>query len=76
MARHYVDCRELPSENGCTLALSADSPHELEDAAVQHAVAVHGEADSPELRALIRKGMHVGTPPLAAPSPQRAAGAA
>lgn len=74
MSRQYVDCRELPSASGCTLALSADTQGELENAAVQHAVAVHGEKDSPELRALIRKGMHEGTPPLAAPSPQQRAG--
>lgn len=73
MSRHYVDCREMPSASGCTLALSADSATELEEAAVQHAIAVHGETDSPQLRGLIRQGMHEGTPPLAAPTPQRPA---
>jgi predicted small metal-binding protein len=50
MARMFVDCREYPSEMNCTVAISADTREELVDAAVQHAVAVHGHQDSPELR--------------------------
>ena len=50
MARHSIDCRDYPSEKNCTVAISADSKKELLDAAVQHAVAVHGHKDSPELR--------------------------
>ena len=34
--------------------LAADSDDELLDAAVQHAVAVHGHRDTPELRAQLR----------------------
>jgi predicted small metal-binding protein len=55
MARMFVDCREYPSEMNCTVAISADTERELLDAAVQHAVAVHGHQDSPELREQIRK---------------------
>ena len=50
MARLVIDCRNYPSENNCTVAISADSKQELLDAAVQHAVAVHGHQDSPQLR--------------------------
>ena len=50
MARFYVDCRDYPSEMNCTVAISADTKPELVDAAVQHAVAVHGHHDSPQLR--------------------------
>jgi len=50
MARMIVDCRECPSEMNCTVAISADTEKELVDAAVQHAVAVHGHHDSPQLR--------------------------
>ena len=50
MTRMFVDCRQYPSETNCTVAISADSLSELIDAAAQHAVAVHGHADSPELR--------------------------
>jgi predicted small metal-binding protein len=55
MARMTIDCREYPSEKNCTIAISADSKQELVAAAVQHAVAVHGHTDSPELREQIGK---------------------
>jgi predicted small metal-binding protein len=60
--RKYIDCREMPSEMNCTIAIAADSEKEVVDAAVQHAVAVHGHKDTPELRAAIRKGIHDGSP--------------
>jgi len=46
----FVDCRDYPSEKNCTVAISADTRKELLEAAVQHAVAVHGHHDSSELR--------------------------
>lgn len=55
MARKYVDCREMPSEMNCTLGIAADSEDELLDAAVQHAVTIHGHTDSPDLRAMIQQ---------------------
>lgn len=55
MARLFVDCREYPSEMNCTVAISADTEKELLDAAVQHAVAVHGHTDTPELRQELAK---------------------
>ena len=55
MARMFIDCREYPSDMNCTVAISADSTKELVDAAVQHAVAVHGHTDSSELREQITK---------------------
>jgi len=55
MARMTIDCREYPSDMNCTIAISADTKQELVAAAVQHAVAVHGHADSPELREQIGK---------------------
>jgi predicted small metal-binding protein len=55
MERKFIDCREYPSEMNCTVMISADSEDELLEAAVQHAVAVHGEKDTPELRNEIRK---------------------
>jgi predicted small metal-binding protein len=51
----FIDCREYPSDMNCTVAISADTAKELIDAAVQHAVAVHGHTDSPELREQIGK---------------------
>ena len=56
MARKYIDCRDLPSEMNCTLAIAADSEDELVEAAVQHAVAVHSHADTAELRDMLRQG--------------------
>jgi len=65
MGRKYIDCREVPSETKCTVAISADSENELLEAAVQHAVAVHKHEDTPEIRKLLRGAMKNGTPPLA-----------
>ena len=64
MTRKYIDCREFPSEMHCSVAISADTDKELIDAAVQHAVAVHGHKDTPEFRKEIRGAMREGTPPL------------
>lgn len=61
--RQYIDCREFPSEMKCTVAIAADTEKELIDAAVQHAVAVHGEKDTPEFRSEVKKAIHSGTPP-------------
>ena len=63
MARKYIDCREYPSESKCTVALSADGEDELLEAAVQHAVAVHGHKDSPDFRQQLRQLFKVGAPP-------------
>jgi predicted small metal-binding protein len=63
MTRKYVDCRSFPSETNCSVAISADSEKELLEAAVQHAVAVHGHKDSPELREQVQQSMKSGSPP-------------
>lgn len=63
MDRKYIDCRELPSEMHCSVTIAADQDAELLEAAVQHAVAVHQEEDTPELRAELRKHFKVGAPP-------------
>ena len=62
MVRKYIDCREIPSESHCTVAISADNEDELVEAAVQHAVAVHHHYNTPELRQLIKRGIKDGTP--------------
>jgi predicted small metal-binding protein len=63
MTRKYIDCRAIPSEMKCTVALSADSEDELLEAAVQHAVSSHKYEDSPELRQQLRTLFKNGTPP-------------
>jgi predicted small metal-binding protein len=62
MGRKYIDCREIPSETHCTVAISADNEAELLEAAVQHAVAVHRHYNTPELRLLIKRGIRDGSP--------------
>ena len=62
--RKYVDCRDYPSAQNCTIALSADSEQELLEAAVQHAVNVHQHEDSPELRSSLRSAIKEGSPRL------------
>lgn len=63
MARKYIDCRECPSDQHCTVAIAADSEAELLEVAAQHAVAVHRHQDTPQMRAELRKLFHDGTPP-------------
>jgi predicted small metal-binding protein len=41
MARKMVDCRDTPSEKGCTLTISGEED-EVVRAAVLHAVDAHG----------------------------------
>ena len=63
MARMYIDCREFPSEANCTVTIAADNEKELMEVAVQHAVAIHGHADSPEFRRELKKAFKQGAPP-------------
>jgi predicted small metal-binding protein len=49
MTRKVADCRQFPSEVNCTLTISGEEK-EVMDAAVMHAVAVHGHTDTPEFR--------------------------
>ena len=51
--RKSIDCRDYPSESGCTLRLEGVE-EEVLDAAVQHAITVHGHTENPELREQIR----------------------
>lgn len=62
MTRKFIDCRNYPSEMNCSIAISADTEQELIEAAVQHAVAVHGHQDTPELRQEIKQIIQEGEP--------------
>ena len=60
MTRKIIDCRAVPNDVGCTLAITGE-PGELITAAAQHAVTGHGHADTPKLRAateLIASALH------------------
>jgi hypothetical protein len=55
-SRRTIDCRETPSDAGCTLTISGE-PDELVAAAAQHAVTVHGHHDDAELHDLLRSSL-------------------
>lgn len=76
MSRKVADCRELPSEIGCTLTISGEED-EVVRAAVEHAISVHGHVRGPELEAEVRNSLKDEVPaPVAAagaqPQPQPA----
>jgi len=56
MPRQLLDCRQVPSESGCTLTLAGEEDEVL-DAGAAHAVAVHGHTDGDELRAGLRAAL-------------------
>jgi len=51
--RKSIDCRDYPSESGCSLRVEG-TEEEVLDAAVDHAITKHGHTDNPELREQIR----------------------
>ena len=53
MARMMADCRRFESDSNCTLTMIGDAD-EVVAAAAEHAVSVHGHADTPELREQLR----------------------
>jgi len=56
MGRKFIDCREMPSESGCDIAMSGSEDH-LVEAASRHAISAHGHEDTPELRDQVRAGL-------------------
>ena len=54
--RKAIDCRDHPSDKGCTLRLEGTEEEVLE-AAVTHAVTSHSHTNSPELRDQIKSIM-------------------
>ena len=54
--RKYLDCREMPSESGCDLAMAGSEEHLVEAGAI-HAITAHGHDDTPELREEVRASM-------------------
>jgi hypothetical protein len=51
--RKIIDCREYPSDRGCTVSIEG-TEEEVLDAAVLHAITAHGHTDGPELREQLR----------------------
>ncbi|HWJ96578.1 MAG TPA: DUF1059 domain-containing protein [Acidimicrobiales bacterium] len=56
MARMVADCRDFPSESGCTLTIAGEEDEVVAAAAI-HAATVHGHEDSPELRETLRSSL-------------------
>jgi Protein of unknown function (DUF1059) len=54
MARFMADCRRFPSETNCSLVIIGEED-EVVRAASEHAVSVHGHADTAETRTQIRE---------------------
>ena len=61
MTRMYMDCREMPSEDNCDLAMAGSEEHIVE-AAAQHAISAHKHDDTPELREHIRSALKEAVP--------------
>ncbi len=71
--RKIMDCRDFPSASGCSLTIIGEE-EELLRAAVEHAVSVHGEKDTQELREKLRGSFteeprYEGAQPQQQPSP-------
>lgn len=56
MGRKVADCRDFPSDNGCTLTISGEED-EVVTAATQHAVSAHGHHDTEEVRTWLRQNL-------------------
>jgi hypothetical protein len=53
MARKMADCRRFESDSNCSLTIIGEED-EVISAAAQHAAAIHGHQDTPELREQLR----------------------
>jgi predicted small metal-binding protein len=56
MSRKVADCRDFPSESGCTLTIAGEE-EEVMTAATQHAVSAHGHQDTAEVRDWLRQNL-------------------
>jgi hypothetical protein len=56
MSRKVADCRDFPSESGCTLTISGEEDEVLA-AATQHAASVHGHEDTEEVRTWLQQNL-------------------
>lgn len=62
MGRKVADCRDFPSDSGCTLTI-AGTESEVLMAALQHAIAVHGHEDTAEVHEWLRASLKDEGPP-------------
>jgi predicted small metal-binding protein len=59
--RKVADCRDYPSDVGCTLTIAGEEDEVL-NAATEHAVSVHGHEDNEQLRAWLRDNLKPEVP--------------
>lgn len=67
MSRVVSDCREMPSENNCSIVIAGEEDEVLE-LATWHAVSAHGHEDTPEFRKDVRKMLKPETPEVWSPT--------
>jgi len=56
MSRKVADCRDFPSDSGCTLTISGEED-EVIAAATHHAMTVHGHEDKEEVRTWLHQNL-------------------
>jgi hypothetical protein len=56
MGRKVADCRDFPSDSGCTLTISGEED-EVIAAATHHAMTVHGHEDKEEVRTWLHQNL-------------------
>jgi hypothetical protein len=61
MSRKVADCRNWPSESGCSLTISGEED-EVIAAATHHAMTVHGHQNVEEVHAWLRENLEEEMP--------------
>lgn len=69
MSRMMADCRRWPSESNCSLVIIGEED-EVVSAAAQHAAAVHGHDDTPEMREQLKQILEPADAYVAGPRAQ------
>jgi predicted small metal-binding protein len=64
-----ADCRRWPSESNCSLVIIGEED-EVVSAAAQHAAAVHGHEDTPEMREQLKQILEPADAYVAGPRAQ------
>jgi len=69
MSRMMADCRRWPSDSNCSLVIIGEED-EVVIAAAQHAAAVHGHEDTPEMREQLKQILEPADAYVAGPRAQ------
>ncbi len=71
MSRKMADCRRWPSESNCSLVIIGEED-EVVRAAAEHASAVHGHKDTPEMRGQLKQMLEPAEAYMPGPREQEA----